>query len=400
MNTNFQFTRYLYEKEEVELSLLINMLNKDYSTADFWAYELYYSGFKNELIELIWKIYYDFYAILNPSFEKYLLNKLKNWSSNNDNDALVSNIINNLMLRPYSLDVFLMRQFVNQFDFDDSQFGEYRIKDKNSFELLKRDLFELLDSEDYNMISYLVLKEIKNEHLLDIFQTILTYFVDLGTKIDKNQELLDYKKINKNIHHFNMKRIILLSKIICYYGIYKNKNVQFITKKYISICIEDEDIIEYKTKCVDLQFKKDSFKLSKIPAYKILSTTTLYNIDKHCTLSVFSLKRDKIDIRNAYLNNWLYYASFTPIWLERICFYKGSVDHIKQKVIFETDDDEEEFYKYYGYEPDEQKVEVQNKSIQKIEKKNDLLKIYKHEKNNRILDIEEDILLEFNKLNY
>jgi hypothetical protein len=392
MNTNFQFTRYLYEKEEVELSLLINMLNKDYSTADFWAYELYYSGFKNELIELIWKIYYDFYAILNPSFEKYLLNKLKNCSF--DNDALVSNIINNLMLRPYSLDVFLMRQFVNQFDFDDSQFGEYRIKDKNSFELLKRDLFELLDSEDYNMISYLVLKEIKHEHLLDLFESILTYFVDLGTKIDKNQELLDYKKINKNIHHFNMKRIILLSKIICYYGIYKNKNNQFTTKKYISICMEDEDIIAYKSKCVDLQNKEYN------KAYKILPLVATHEIDNKCYLSVFSLKRDKMDIRNAYLNNWLYYASFTPIWLERICFYKGSVDHIKQKVIFETDDDEEEFYKYYGYEPDEQKVEVQNKSIQKIEKKNNWLTIYKDKNNNCILDIDTEMIKDLFKLIY
>ena len=72
MNNEFQFTRYLYEKEEVKLSLILCILNKK-EEAIFWAYELYYSGFKSDLINLFWTIYYDFYYTSNPSFEKYLL---------------------------------------------------------------------------------------------------------------------------------------------------------------------------------------------------------------------------------------------------------------------------------------------------------------------------------------
>jgi len=68
------FTQYLYIKEEVRIALLVSILNKS-NDAIFWAYELYHSGFKYELLNLIWKIYYDFFATLNPAYEAYLLKK-------------------------------------------------------------------------------------------------------------------------------------------------------------------------------------------------------------------------------------------------------------------------------------------------------------------------------------
>ena len=70
------FTQYLYIKEEVRIALLVSILNKS-DDAIFWAYELYHSGFKHELLNLIWKIYYDFFATLNPTYEAYLLKKHK-----------------------------------------------------------------------------------------------------------------------------------------------------------------------------------------------------------------------------------------------------------------------------------------------------------------------------------
>ena len=69
IENELQFTRYLYEKDEVKISLIMSILNKK-DDAIFWAYELYYSGFQNELVDLFWSLYYDFYYTLNPSFEK------------------------------------------------------------------------------------------------------------------------------------------------------------------------------------------------------------------------------------------------------------------------------------------------------------------------------------------
>ena len=50
MNQEIQFTRYLYEKDEVKLALILSILNKKEERAEFWAYELYYSGFEQEII--------------------------------------------------------------------------------------------------------------------------------------------------------------------------------------------------------------------------------------------------------------------------------------------------------------------------------------------------------------
>jgi hypothetical protein len=80
--SNLVFTQYLYIKEEVILALLVSILNKS-DKAIFWAYELYYSGFKYELLNLIWKIYYDFFATLNPAYESYLFKKHKELLSDN-----------------------------------------------------------------------------------------------------------------------------------------------------------------------------------------------------------------------------------------------------------------------------------------------------------------------------
>ena len=67
-----------------------------------------------------------------------------------------------------------------------------------------------------------------------------------------------------------------------------------------------------------------------------------------------------------YLNNWEYHASFSPIWFERYKQFGGFIDYTKHRLVFKDDDKMEEFYTKYGYEPDEQPVSVQEKSIMEI----------------------------------
>ena len=47
------FTRYLYNKEHVEFSLLDALCERNREEALFWAYELYHSGFKDEVSALV-----------------------------------------------------------------------------------------------------------------------------------------------------------------------------------------------------------------------------------------------------------------------------------------------------------------------------------------------------------
>ena len=85
-----------------------------------------------------------------------------------------------------------------------------------------------------------------------------------------------------------------------------------------------------------------------------------------------------------HLYNWLYYASFTPIWEKRIEEYNGIIDDEKKTVLF-SDENMEEFYELYGYDVDEQSKEVQDKmmhtSLVKQFTNHDLLQ--KYEKNRK-----------------
>ena len=69
------------------------------------------------------------------------------------------------------------------------------------------------------------------------------------------------------------------------------------------------------------------------------------------------------DIFQMWRENWLYYSARTPIWKDRIEYYKGKIDDASHKIIFESEDLEEAFNNKYGYEPDEQPLEIQRRCL-------------------------------------
>lgn len=69
------------------------------------------------------------------------------------------------------------------------------------------------------------------------------------------------------------------------------------------------------------------------------------------------------------LDNWLYFASFSPIWKTRIDEFEGVVYGETARVEFPNDDLFEEFNKIYGYEPDEQPTTV----LEKITNRNGII---------------------------
>jgi hypothetical protein len=333
MNTVLQFTRYLYEKDEVKLSLVCSILeNRD--DALFWAYELYYSGYKEELTQLFWTIYYDFFATLNPGFENYLLNKVNKLTSSSDDcdDSLVGLIVNNFQIRPCNLDVFLMRNIV---------------KKQKHHDLL----VDALAAKDYKSIAAIVYQ---HDDTIKAFEETIDYFVkEVHLPIKKNSAMKDFNKMSKRINCC----WLLLSRILYYFTI-ANKKIKLGVNWYNSF-----EITAYKT-------------IENVVPRKILGVACLYPIDNTNNLSMFKLNRDTQDIVTAYRMNWLYHASFSKIWAARIQQYKGNINHDKQTIDFENDDDYEAFYEHYNLEPDEQKLEVQNRSIQPIIETKDAWKIF------------------------
>jgi len=384
MNTELQFTRYLYVKEEVKLSLILCILNKK-DEAIFWAYELYYSGFKSELIHLFWTMYYDFYYTLNPSFEKYLLKKLNsdlNFEANCEN--LLAMIVNNFMIRPHTMDIFMLKQIIQICNFDN----------------ISTDLESILETHDYTMFALLILTEIKDEHIIKTLKIVVNYFNKKGLKLDSKKVISECQKILNNIYHSNNKRVIILSKILHYFVLIKKIKLG----KNIYVHIEPEEIIIYETINADLKAKNDELGRPILPAYKILPLATIYYIDKYNYLSLFDLKREKIDIKIAYREHWLYYASFSPLWKERIVKHNGFINEINKKIVFteieNSDDNEQAFYNEFGYEPDEQKIETQNKTIQAIKSVRTWSSFYSEHKNSGILELDDDILNDLSKVIY
>ena len=92
-------TRFLYWKDEVELSLIISLLkSEDFTEVLFWLYELYFSGYKDYCFKLAFKIYYDFYAHLNPKLDDFICKNYEKWKQSN-NDFIIGYVFRNMFCK-------------------------------------------------------------------------------------------------------------------------------------------------------------------------------------------------------------------------------------------------------------------------------------------------------------
>lgn len=99
----------------------------------------------------------------------------------------------------------------------------------------------------------------------------------------------------------------------------------------------------------------DALKTVEIPercGYKYLREQCKYSVSHDTTTS-----DNLLDI---YRNNWIFHASYSPIWEKRIKEFGGKIERRKKTVLF-SEDAEEEFYNKYGVEPDEQPLEIQHR---------------------------------------
>lgn len=362
-NSDIIFTRYLYIKDEVELSLLVSILNKSNDSL-FWAYELYYSGFKDQLFMYIWKIYYDFFATLNPTFGSYLLTKYDEFITN---EATVSSIICTLLFRPFNTDIYFLRNICKSFEIN----IDY-ITPITNIESCRINFTEWISTNNYRSIAEWILNGNKNTiSQNDVYK--LCVELTNAKPCKKFNTLLTSCNIDPNI--------ILLANVMCL--ISQKHNLK--KGKIIYVSSKLNDIIPYQTVYV----------ANGLPHYRVLQKVYTSGIDDYKHLSLFKLKRHKYNIKQMYLGNWLYYASFSPLWHQRITSYGGIIDHELNKVVFNDDDLLEEFYRCYGYEPDEQKQCVQNKSIMNIEKVHNWKWFHNKYKHNGLFEPWEEELEEF-----
>lgn len=92
------FTRYLYEFHQVKCSLQFALLEKCREEALFWAYELYYSGFQEDVWNWVHDLYVEFYKEHNPKFNAYFEKLYLQWKTDNDS-CLIGTIVGTLAMR-------------------------------------------------------------------------------------------------------------------------------------------------------------------------------------------------------------------------------------------------------------------------------------------------------------
>ena len=397
-----QLTRYLCYKDEVKLTFIENLLNqKNLNECYFWIYEYYKSGYVEESWNLLYKIYFDFYALKNPKYLKKI-NKCYNSFKNDNNIKYLLSIVKNLFKFNKNYKIFILRTYyssicrsileckityIDNFTFT----NEYQIK-----------LVNAINQKDYELSSYYLNKLINDENIINLISSILKKDIEIYSHYDKYHQLLfiilnSFKiqkkkktfymkvkdeEINKvlesNEYNFDNKIIKWLENSPNNFNkIFPNpkKQIKFITSKsYEEISEALENLWRDKDKC-SKEESESLIYMGKIMndillylenPYKILKTKRLFSISKN--IGCFQLDRNKLDVSNIQWYNWEYYAYKSPIWQKRFDNYNIKVNHIKKTIRFKNIDEEEKFYEKYNYEPDEQSKETQEKSILKIKK--------------------------------
>lgn len=138
------FTRYLYVKNDVIMSLILSILKKNIEKSLFWGFELYHSGFKQELIELLLFIYIEFHKKINSvKIKHFIYKKILEWKSDYSKTHLIATIIANIACRDSDIVDFLKK------------YGN-KLLDKNTIELY--DVYKQKNTQKKNII-YIIYNE-------------------------------------------------------------------------------------------------------------------------------------------------------------------------------------------------------------------------------------------------
>lgn len=333
MDNNIIFTRYLYLKEEVRYALVTSILLRERDKALFWGFELFHSGFEDEVFDLLWKMYYDFYATLNPTLEKYMARKY--FDPAIKRDLALASIIINMSSKPCTTDVFMMR-------LNPKREPDYNIK--------------WLEMRDYTKLANYIM-HVDLSRRTNIINNVLEHFGE--TKWKKMRNTFVTKSVDM--------RLVFLSHIMQICTLSTRKMIPRINRLNLSVSpVTVEPFMPITS--------------DRVRPDKLLKEVCKYSINCSQMLGAFELARHacEIDMDTCYRKDWLFHGSFSPYWSDNISKHGGVVDVENRKIIFEEVTKEEMFIDACWLDPDEQSLETQRKSTVCIDKiDNGVLAFYK-----------------------
>ena len=311
-------TRYLYPRRYIELSFYDAMISKrDLKECLFWIYELYYSGLKIEALDLIYKCYFNFYALLNPSIIGIIYKKTESWKQENDH-LILGTIVKYLYSKQHNLDMFLTYQNIKTTLKRKLKKGPVP-KWTKKYEPFHREIRAIHDNNDESLL--FDMKSMKPDKYNDFLKVVFKYF-----KEEKNIDNLKHPYLLTDIdmtHHFCMKYILFVIRFLRDFCTKKNK------KLVVSLNTSEISFI-------------NEFKDFTGPLYNVLKTKRLYEISREF-INKYKTPTNEEDVLSETRNNWREHSKETPFW-------KNKFDS--------TDEDEMDF----DFEFDEQPLDCQKKS--------------------------------------
>jgi hypothetical protein len=365
------FTRYLYLRSDVGIALLSSILNKKQEQAKFWAMELYHSGLYEDATTVLWRTYYEFYATLNPKFESHFFKKMQEASTTDENKRVfLIEMVRNLIIRPHNCDVFMLREIAANVVAEEEEGYDTPAEKKKAPTI--QTLLQLNKYED-------IARRVIDGDDKEVYSAVVDYFVQKGVikqgkKYSLLEKLADVLRLNT--------KVIILTRIMQYYS-------SLVLKPGKNVYLEEnpEDSVKYNTA---------EPKESESPE-RMLPKVALYSPNEDNYLFLFygiPEKEEHANLVRAYRIDWLYHSYMTPIWQERINAYGGSAEDEEEEVTFEDDSKQEAFYAKYGYNPDEQPAEVQEKQLPALKERMTWVSFYEKHKNGGGLYVPEPEFLE------
>ena len=300
-------TRYLYDKEQVEHSLFVALLNRDVERAKFWIYELYHSGFKQESFVLVWRLYYQLYAGFFVNLESLLKQQTLEWLEDNSRDWTIGTIVQNMARCETCIEFYRISR------------GEHTAPSGLSIWV------DRIMTAEPNMVEY--------------FKVFDEFVVKNGCFKVKGKKAHDsFRDTFEKIRTLPLEILKYACIARMFTGVFLLDSGNGFDRK-VYIILQKKDIITYRNK---------PFVQNK--SWRILRRECKYPLDlstDYCGSPVSE-------------SDWLNHAYNSPIWRQRIEKYGGSLTS-EGIVVFDNEDNEEQFNVWYNMEIDEQPVSVADK---------------------------------------
>jgi hypothetical protein len=348
-------TRYLYVKERVEYSLFCAILEKSREESNFWAYELYFSGFTIETVRFLWNLYFRIYSTKYPNLELFLRLKTEEWMNNRSKYWIIGTMVENLVRKEITLDekvtIEVLWNIVNNKNNDQVLEFSRTLQNTMNSSLIYIENIES-KSEIIDTIIHKINTAIHSEELLMISEMYIDQQPNSQFQHLWEQTFQTIKIISTPVNYLHNLKYACISRTFTYFYYFHNR----------------------KTKNTDKKIKMDTKKFSILVEIDVLKYISKPFIEYHAwkvlsKLLLFPIRNPKSSIRELTItdyDNWLFYADISPIWEKRISKYSGKMNKHKKIIEFSNNDQEEQFYNWYNLEPDEQPIHIQNKWFGRI----------------------------------